>query len=324
MKIIDSFKKIFKQFHKFIFTTKGLIISSLALLLAILIFLIITIYGPWWRIWPQKIRANIALNRLALSVYKEPYCRSDCYFERLVYQSEILSFSDNRKYFSKISNIIFQDDESIAWRLELLKTISHKNDWPEDFFERMQDYLDNNSSNLEFKQYLLLYFINYLDLDDYINILNKIISDTSIYHHDRALALGSLVALNSFNFESHLNSFLEEGSDDFIIEVLKILGGDLSRFTIEEKALFDFLDNIMRSTNSSFTSRRLALFILSDFINQEIEGEATALLERIVLAGELDKFSRYLAIDILNNYLSDKRELPDISQDDWSWYYGQK
>lgn len=321
---INFVKKFFNKFRKFIFTTKGIIISTFSLLFIILIFLIVSIYGPWWKIWPSNIRANIALNRLALSIYQEPYCRTECYFRRLAYQAEILSFSDNEKYFSKISHIIFTDTENIAWRLELLKIISYKKDWPPAFFEKMQTYLDDDYNNLEFKQHLLFYFNNYLDLDNYINDLMEIVFDISRPYQERALAINSLATLNSFDFAVYLKSFLEEENDDFIIEILKIMGGNISRFSIEEEILFNFLDNILRSPNSSFTSRRLSLFILSDFLNIEIDNPANILLEKIILAGELDKFSRYLAIDISNNYLLEKRELPDISSSDWSWYYAQK
>lgn len=321
---INFVKKFFNKFRKFIFTTKGIMISSFSLFFIVLFFLILSIYGPCWKIWPPNIRANIALNRLALSIYREPYCRTECYFKRLTYQAEILSFSDNEKYFSKISRIIFADTENIAWRLELLKIVSYKKDWPPAFFEKMQTYLDDDSNNLEFKKHLLFYFNNYLDLDNYINDLMEIISDISRPYQERALAINNLATLNLFDFAVYLKSFLEEENDDLIIEILKIMGGNISRFSIEEEILFNFLDNILRSPNSSFTSRRLALFILADFLSAETDNSANILLEKIISAGELDKFSRYLAIDISNNYLSEKRESPYISSSDWSWYYTQK
>ncbi len=316
----------FGKIKKFFSRKKVIVFFSFSIsFLFLLFFLWISIYGSWWRIWPQGIRSLIALNRLAISVHEELYCRPDCYFQRYFYIEEISASLDQDKFLDRIKEVILDEEENLRWRLELLKLISNYEDYGSlSIMDDFQDYLDNPSANFEIKKAMAIYFPDSLYLDQYYEYYKKTLIDDSLFYSLRILALDNLSSLDISEADLYFSVLKKEENEDLRIELLRALASDQGRFSLKPKELFELLEDIIRDSNSSFSSRRLALFVLSDFLVSDPDSDIYRLFEKIVFSGEIDNFSRYLAINIFNDYSLDFYTPPRISQDDWDWYYSQK
>lgn len=321
----------------------------------IIVFLFKSIFGSWWTIYPQPLKSSIALNRLALTTYADPFCRQDCSLQRAPYRQEIIKSLSREKFLQKIEEIIYDEEENIFWRLELLKTLSLAKDFSNSsFFSGLQNYLGQADGNLELKRAIVLYWSDSItgdNLANYIDYLKNILADDSLSREERIMALNGLSSLN-LNLADFYLGILEIGVDDSLtIELLRALGSDQGLLQLDENKVSLCLENILRSLSSSFASRRLTIFILADFLEQEkmvlsnsalennplndsIKNEKDLankdedpsftiykLFSRLISAGELDDFSRYLIIDIFNNYTSEPQPLPEISSSAWDYYY---
>jgi hypothetical protein len=329
MNKVFSFLKKYRR--KIIFISIFLIIFVL-----IILFLFKTIYGSWWTIYPQRVKSFISLNRLAISVYEDPWCRLDCYLERQIYQQEIVKFMENDKFTEKIKRVILNEEENLSWRLELLKVLSLVEN-REDLiiFNDLQNYLNQANGNLAIKQAIAFYFSDET-LEEYLDLLKNQLADDSYSIEERKVALKNLATLDISQADFYLALLELSSEDSFNIELLRALGSDEGRFSLNKEKLFFNLEKIILSSNSSFTSRRLAIFILSDFLDNEYEKfedenfvesrvldnlNGHALFKYLIANENTDIFSRYLLIDILNNNTETKIPLPEISSEEWGVYY---
>jgi hypothetical protein len=317
---------LFEKIKKFFSRKKVILFFSLGLsFLFLLFFLWNSIYGSWWRIWPQNIRSLIALNRLAVSVYEEPYCRPDCYFQRYYYIEEISASLDRDKFLDRVRRIILDEEENLRWRLELLRLVSNYENYASlSVIDDFQDYLDDPSANFEIKKAMARYFPDRLYLDQYYEYHKNILVDDSLFYSLRILSLDNLSSLDVSEADLYFSVLKKEKNEELRIELLRALASDRGRFSLNQKELFRLLDDIIRDLDSSFSSRRLALFVLSDFLVSDSDSDIYRLFEKIVFSGEIDNFTRYLAINIFNDYSLDFYAPPMISPDDWDWYYSQK
>ncbi|MDD3711335.1 MAG: hypothetical protein PHP37_01925 [Patescibacteria group bacterium] len=316
--------------------------------LLVLIFFFKSIFGSWWTIYPQPLRSSIALNRLALMTYSDPLCRQDCSLQRAPYRQEIINSLNRENFSKKIEKIIYNEDDNIFWRLELLKTLSLAESFADHLlFSGLQNYLSQADGNLQIKKTIVLYWSDFIaeeNLFTYIDSLKNILADDSFSLEDRILALSGLSSLNLNLADFYLGVLEIELDDALVVELLRSLGSDPDLLNLDKTKISLCLEKILRSLNSSFTSRRLAIFILADFLEQEKiafgdlfleEGGAKDFIDnnvnsslifynlfyRLVSAGELDDFSRYLIIDIFNNYTSEPQSLPEITSSAWDYYY---
>ncbi len=303
---------------KKIIKTSLISLSVLLGLFLVLIFLVLSIYGPWWKIWPAGIRSQIALNRLAVSIYNEPYCRTDCHLERQSYFVVLEKrLERSKKFRDKILNITLKEEENLAWRLELLALLA-KNKAGLDF-GLLQKALDSDQVNLNFQSALMHHFSSNLDSSIYQARLKMIASDTSSSESERRLALNSL----EINPEDYLNSLSQSSNDDLTLSLLKSLAADPVRFKIDPNLLIPILENIIYSS-SYYQSKRIALFIISDLLDYSFSDSLLKCLDEVISSSSTDKFTRYLAIDIANNYQEKKYETPLIRASDWNKYYQSK
>jgi len=305
-----------------IFIKKAMyLFSGVLIFSSFLVFLVLSVYGPWWMIWPRNIESHIALNRLAMSVYEEPYCRTDCYFERESYRQAIVKRLNRPKFVNKIEKIIFNEEENLNWRLELIQILSLVKTKLE--MEKFQDYLDSPQGNLEIKKALNYYFKDALISFDYFNDLKKSVESTSVSEENRILSLKNLSSSNLSLASFYLENLGQNISEDFRLELLKALASDSGRFSLSLDELLIVLEKIIYSSNY-YQSKRVSLFILSDFLDNSKNVEVYDWLIKTIEEGDIDKFSKYLAIDIINNYLEKKYDFPLINSEEWDYYYGQK
>ncbi len=354
IKFFNFFKSLFFRKNK-----KKIILFLFASVFFILMSIVFikTIYDSWWIVYPRSVRRIISLNRLAILVYKDPLCRLDCHLARAPFRKEIISSLSDESFSFKIKKIIFNEEENTNWRVELIRVISMTEN-PENLpiFNYLRDYLVEPEGNLEFKQSIYMHFSYYLKNNErelYNNNLKDKISDDSQSLDDRILALKTLSSVaGSFDFSYFYLHFLELNiSDDFNIELLRALGSDVGLFNLERDKLFLILTENIYSPNSSFTSRRLAIFILSDFLEKDCNAgsckgdfleESTRhsnaeskyvkegnvdnlgvinLFYELILDENVDKFSHYLLTETLNHYVDERFSLPELSAEDWSYYY---
>ena len=293
-------------------------LSAVAGLFLILIFLVLSIYGPWWKVWPSGIRSQIALNRLAVSIYNEPYCRTDCHLERQSYLMALekrLKSSD--KFRQKVLNIALKEEENLAWRLELLKLLAQEKQNLN--LEPLQVALDSENLDLNFQASLSHYFSSELDKSKYQERLQGIILDKSRSESERGLALKNL----ELSPEDYLESLDQSLDPDLVLSFLKALAADPLRFSLAPDLLFPVLEEIIYSS-PYYQSKRIALFIISDLLDYQASEFLIGQVNEIIASDSVDKFSRYLAIDIVNRYQEDKHETPLIRASDWNKYYQSK
>lgn len=295
--------------------------GGVLIVISLFVFLILSIYGPWWRIWPKNIEGGIALNRLAMSIYEEPYCRTDCYLERESYRQAIIKRLNQPKFISKLERIVFNEEENLNWRLEVIQILSLIK--TELDIEKFQNYLDSNQGNLEIKKALNYYFSDDLISFDYFNDLKETLQNIYVSEEDKILSLKNLSASNQSLANFYLDILKENIGEDFRLELLRALASDSGRFSLPLNELIMVLEKNIYSSGY-YQSRRAILFIFSDFLENSKNAEVYDWLIKIIEERKIDKFSQYLAIDIINNYLEEKYDFPSISPKEWDHYYGQK
>ncbi|HPT08354.1 MAG TPA: hypothetical protein PLE28_01515 [bacterium] len=318
-------KCFFKKIREF-FSKRIIIVCSLIITILIIIsFLFLSLYGSWWRIWPKKLEAIIALNRLAVLVYNQPYCHEECYLEKTIYRSSILVNINQSNFFSKLSNIVFNENENLNWRIEIIKILSMaKLPADSNFITDINIYLRNDTGNLEIKKIFIFYFKDYLDQDNNANYFKNIYMNNLYSTTDKITTLHNLSLLDSDNNDFYLSILKNEKEMVILAETLRIIGANMSKSDLDQVVLVNSLENILRRTDASFTVRRLCVFILASFLENNQNTEVYKLFEKLVTSGEIDIFTRYLIIDIFNNYVLEKYELPVISEGDWNYYYQQQ
>ncbi len=286
------------------------------------IFVFLGIYGPWWRIWPKRLEATIALNRLAILVYKEPYCHQECYFTVKSYEESIMKVMDKEKMFYRLLNIVFDENENINWRIEVLKILS-KNISPLQsvFINKLNYYLLNDRGNLELKRNIVYLFNDSLNLETFSNYLKKIFMNKNFSSDNKVLVLDNLDSIDDNDPNFYINILETETDINILNKTLRIIGSDVLYKDYDKTLLINNLENIIRNTESNFSTRRLCVFILAVFLDEKSNTEVYSLFEKMVNGGDIDIFTRYLIIDIFNNYSLEKYELPVISEEDWNLYH---
>lgn len=121
----------------------------------------------------------------------------------------------------------------------------------------------------------------------------------------------------------YLDILKENIGEDFRLELLRALASDSGRFSLPLNELIMVLEKNIYSSGY-YQSRRAILFIFSDFLENSKNAEVYDWLIKIIEERKIDKFSQYLAIDIINNYLEEKYDFPSISPKEWDYYYGQR
>jgi len=308
-------KNFFKQKRNIIFFSIGIIII-------IFIFIFLGIYGPWWRIWPKSLEATIALNRLAILTYKEPYCHQECYFKIKAYEESIIKSMGRKRIFYRLLNIIFDEDENINWRIMVLKILSQNiTPFQSIFINKLNYYLLNDQGNLELKRNIVYLFSDSLDLETFSNYLKKIFMNKNFSSEDKALILDNLNLTNNNDLNFYINILETETDINILNKALRIIGSEVLYKDYNKTSLINNLENIIRNSDSDFTTRRLGVFVLAVFLDEKPNDKVYTLFEKMVNGGDIDIFTRYLIIDIFNNYSLEKYELPLISEEDWSLYY---
>lgn len=321
---MKKFKDFFENIKKFFSKKMIIIFSSIIAILIFIIFLFLSLYGSWWKVWPKTLEATIALNRLAVLVYEQPYCHEECYLEKTIYRSSILAVINQSKFFNKLSTIVFNENENLNWRIEIMKILSMAQ-LPADskFITAINTYLTTDGGNLEIKKNIIFYFKNYLNQDSNANYFKNIYMNNLYSTTDKIATLHNLSLLDSDNNDFYLSILKNENEMVIVAETLRIVGANMSKSDLDQTILVGLLENILRRSDATFTVRRLCVFILASFLENDQNTEIYKLFEKLVTSGEIDIFTRYLVIDIFNNYTSEKYELPVISQADWDYYYRQ-
>ncbi len=321
---MKNFKDFFENIKKFFSKKMIIIFSSIIATLIFIIFLFLSLYGSWWRVWPKTLEATIALNRLAVLVYEQPYCHEECYLEKTIYRSSILAVINQSKFFNKLSTIVFNENENLNWRIEIMKILSMAQ-LPADskFITAINTYLTTDGGNLEIKKNIIFYFKDYLNQDSNANYFKNIYMNNLYSTTDKIATLHNLSLLDSDNNDFYLSILKNENEMVIVAETLRIVGANMSKSDLDQTILVGLLENILRRSDATFTVRRLCVFILASFLENDQNTEIYKLFEKLVTSGEIDIFTRYLVIDIFNNYTSEKYELPVISQADWDYYYRQ-
>lgn len=321
---MKNFKDFFENIKKFFSKKMIIIFSSIIAILIFIIFLFLSLYGSWWKVWPKTLEATIALNRLAVLVYEQPYCHEECYLEKTIYRSSILAVINQSKFFNKLSTIVFNENENLNWRIEIMKILSMAQ-LPADskFITAINTYLTTDGGNLEIKKNIIFYFKNYLNQDSNANYFKNIYMNNLYSTTDKIATLHNLSLLDSDNNDFYLSILKNENEMVIVAETLRIVGANMSKSDLDQTILVGLLENILRRSDATFTVRRLCVFILASFLENDQNTEIYKLFEKLVTSGEIDIFTRYLVIDIFNNYTSEKYELPVISQADWDYYYRQ-
>lgn len=308
-----------------------LIISSLGIFLCFLVFIFMSIFGPYWQVWPKNIRFSLALNRLAVSVYNEPNCHLDCYLEREIYRKEISQNLNNPKSWQKISQIIFREEENINWRLELLAIVLSNEKLSEHaLFSNLEEYLVKVDGNLKIQSILANYFSSSPLSSSHQEKLKNIIRADASSLEEKLNALKMLKNINKSLATFYLEIIDQADNAEFVSELLRSLAVDEARFDIDRGELALSLADVFSRFQSSPALRRLSIFVLSDFLEEENSGAVFSLFDSLFFASSTSDFEKYfLASSILAKFPNDldlqkKYAWRDIEEEEWLWYSEQK
>lgn len=308
-----------------------LIISSLGLFLCVLTFVFMSIFGPYWQVWPKNIRFSLALNRLAVLIYEEPNCHLDCHLEREIYRKEISQNLNNPKSLQKISQIIFREEENLNWRLELLAIVlSDEKLSQRTLFSDLEEYLVKADGNLKIQNILANYFSSSSLRNSHLEKLKNIVRDSNSSLEEKLNALKMLKNVDKTLASFYLEIIEQANNAEFISELLRSLAVDEARFDIDRGKLALSLADVFSKFQSSLTLRRLSIFVLSDFLEEETSGAVFSLFDDLFFASSTSDFEKYfLASNILakfpnNSELQKKYALREIKEDEWLWYGEQK
>lgn len=329
-KILASAQKVI-IFIKKNFKKKVVIIFSSLLVFGLAVFFIaMSFYASWWKFWPSTFRFTVALNRLAISVYDDPYCHLDCYLEREVYRQELSRHLNYPQRLQKISKIIFNEEENINWRLELLAIVLSDEKLSErSLFSDLEEYLLLEGGNLKIQSILANYFASSSAKADYLEKLKTTISDSSVSSEERVKALGVIKNVDKSLAPFYLDLLKNSQNDELTLQLLRAIASDETRFDIDRSEMALSLENIFLSPNSSFTSRRLLIFILSDFLEEEPVGPVFSLLDKLFSSPHTSDFDKYFIASTLfdkfpSSNFQEKYALRDIEEAEWLWYGEQK
>mgnify|MGYP000844634992 FL=1 len=296
----------------------------LSLLLLVFIFLFFSFYGSWWIFWPQPIKAHLAINRLAVSIYNNPNCRDFCYFEQLGYEKAIVESLTNKGALNRLFSVIFNEEDNLRWRLKVLDIILKNDVSNSDYFlNKAQEFIKNQSGSHQIKQRLILNFKDRLDYLDYLEeIKNKLLNaDLSLSEAEESLSF--LFLLDAVDLDFVLN-FLSQANDRSLIKniILKI-NNNKEKILLKDNSYlkyFNFLQETFLNFNS-YDLRSLVVFSLSDFVLGDAGEDSLKLLEKLYLQEECDKFSKFLIANILNSYSEKEYVYPEIDKLEWGNYY---
>ncbi|MCK9438872.1 MAG: hypothetical protein WC164_01405 [Patescibacteria group bacterium] len=304
---------------------KKILIFVLSLFLFFLVFLFFTFYGSWWRFWPQNIKASIAINRLAVSVYNNQDCRDFCYFEQLNYEKVIFESLNNKRIFNRLIRVIFNESDNLNWRLRVLDIILKSEIIDLEYFlGKAQEFIDNPNNSYQIKQVLILNFKINLDYAQYLDELKSEILDGNLNSLEIKESLSFLLILNELSSDLVLE-ILNKSSDISLVKdlVSKINSNNYHASLFDNDSRLEY-SNILEKIFLKFNNydlRSLIIFSLADFLSENLKEDYSSLLQKLYFHEESDKFSKFLIADILNSYSDKNYVYPEISQTEWNDYY---
>ena len=274
--------------------------------------------------WPQSIKASIAINRLAVSVYNNPDCRDFCYFEQLNYEKVISKSLNNKRIFNRLIGLIFNENDNLNWRLRALDIVlkSEISDLSY-FLSKSQEFINNRDGSYQIKQKLILNFKTELDYFEYLDELKFELLNDNLDQFKAKDSLSFLFLLDEFDFDL-VFEILNKSSNISLLKniILKINSNDyhplldddyrLKYLKLLEETFFKFDDYDLRS---------LIIFSLIDFLSEDLENDYLILLQRLYVHESCDRFSKFLIADVLNSHSDKNYAYPEINQVEWADYY---
>lgn len=323
-KIIESLRFLKKELKALFLNKKNLlIVLYIFISFSFIVFLSFSVYGSWWKFWPKNIRSYIAINRLALSVYRNQPCRDFCYFEQLDYEREIKTNLNNKRIFNRLTKIVFNDNDNLNWRLRSLNIISqNRNDYLKEFLNQAQIYIKKDGGDYQIKESLILSFEQELDYHNYLESLKENLLRDSL-NQDKITS--SLIFISQFDynyFDFYLNLLNKSEKKEVTKLILSSMGSDPNRFTWDREEYLSVLKRIFLENNQNFEVRKLVIFIISDYLTANQDDLSFKILNDFYLNEKIDKFSKFLIADILNKFSGKNYDYPNINNEEWKLYHG--
>ncbi|MFA5421032.1 MAG: hypothetical protein WC280_03350 [Patescibacteria group bacterium] len=303
-----------KKMFNYLLKNKKNIIIFFSFFVFLFLLLDLSVFGSWWKIWPRPIKSRIAINRLAVSVYNNPYCRDLCYFEQLDYEKEIIKSLKSKAIFKKLSNIVFNEEDNLNWRLRVIDIISKNKDskFIPVFIESSQNYIDSDSANNIVREALILKFKDFLDPSNYIEKAGNMLLESSMSEDERKSFLNIISKVdNSFNFRNLADVSIDKDLIIFISDNYNYFYSDINSY-------FSFLKEQFFENINNPEIKNIIIFILSSYLDSPEKNLSINFLNEIYKDERIDIFSKYIIAEVLN--YSD--ELPGISESEWNYYYG--
>jgi hypothetical protein len=268
-----------------------------------------------WVILPGKLKAQIAFNKLGVSVYQEPICHENCFYERQFYKKIIASGLKNQKLAEHVQRTILDNQENLNFRLELIATLKIFQATPPDY---LVVYANSPQSELKIKEAIMNNFsIDYPEIVD--DLVNQI-RDASRKEEER---LNALIALEGYGDDSLWSFYLGLLENDSSLKVKDQALAALSNLNDQDRyltaELLERLKTILFSPTTDQYIRKSLVWFMADFLKTD-EQAVVKILETIYRNETFDKFSRYWAADILNQATANSYPEPVISEVEWTDY----
>ena len=290
---------------------KLLIIIILSSLIIVFSVFYGVVYGRLWLKFPDKIKARIALNRLAVSSYNYPICHETCFYERQLYKQIIASNLDRVEISQRIEQLILAEDNNLVFRLELLEALS-----AQPIPDYLSEYLASGEELKVQEKIKELFVVEPASADELMN--RFLISSVAA---DQIDILNSLQARSDSTLADFYLGIIINNPD------LKIKNSALAALSnllpSETYVTDDFLAKIKDLIFASGTDKYLRkeiILLLGEYLPVQEKIATEILTAAYSDETAVDKFSRLFAVDILNRSSANNYTPPEISASEWQEY----
>lgn len=290
------------------------IVVVLSLLLVVLGVFYGVLYGKLWLRFPEKLKAEIAINRLGVSSYDYPICHEACFYERQLYKQIIAGNLKEKLISERVKNLILAEENNLIFRLELLDTLSRQNN--SEIPDYLKEYLNSGKESKVQKKIQELFGSDNFSVSDLISRF-----DNSSTTEGKIDILSSLQEKSDSSLVDFYLNLIIDSPD------LKIKNSALSALSnlLPSEAYItpDFLSKIKKIIFDPVTNqylRKEIILLLGDYLAVQEKLVTEILVEAYSNEAVIDKFSRLFAIDILNRSSANNYVKPEISASEWQEY----
>ena len=285
----------------------------------VLVILFLPIFRSSWLLYPESLRARIAIIRLANSKEAGIYCREDCAAKRLMYKNIISAALINEK------EKLLPDLESKILDARLLPEVRRLflQIWQESGLEpsdKIRDYCGNKENSFEIRLELVATWPQLAGNSYEAEIIGNI--KMAKTEAEKIELLGLLRGRSEQIVMTTIwDLILGEASNDVKAKAWFLLANVENK---QQAYLADDLDKLRAVLESGDYPHRLkdqAILVIADYYSYFPMPSEALLIDVVNRPKYFDDYQRSFAIDILNRNRNTKLLGPELTEADWASYF---